>query len=142
MTVLILALAALQVPAASNAQPLPADWRTRPLTAGAWTWRGTAEVSEAIFSDSRGRQLFVRCTRATRSVSFSRTGAAPSASIRVATTSTQQQLPASNSVLSNDPLLDAIAFSRGRLWVDVQGTLPLVMRSAAEPARSIEDCRS
>jgi hypothetical protein len=45
-------------------------------------------------------------------------------------------------VLANDPLLDAIAFSRGRLWVDVQGTSPLVLRSAAEPARSIEDCRS
>jgi hypothetical protein len=142
MTILILALAALQTAPMPVAQPVPADWRTRPLTAGAWTWRGTAEASEAIFSDSRGPQLVIRCTRATRRVSFSRTGAAPAAPIRVATTSSQRQLPTGNMVLASDPLLDAIAFSRGRLWVDVQGTLPLVMRSAAEPARSIEDCRS
>ena len=45
-------------------------------------------------------------------------------------------------VLANDPLLDAIAFSRGRLWVDASGTMPLILRAAAEPARSIEDCRS
>jgi hypothetical protein len=123
-------------------QSAPADWRTRPLTAGVWTWRGSAEASEAIFSDSRGPQLLIRCTRATRRVSFSRTGAPPAAPIRIATTSSERQLGPGNMVLAGDPLLDAIAFSRGRLWVDVQGTMPLVLRSAAEPARSIEDCRS
>jgi len=44
--------------------------------------------------------------------------------------------------LSNDPILDAIAFTRGRLWVGVSGMIPLIMRGAAEPARAIEDCRS
>ena len=136
MAMLILSLAALQAAAS------PADWRTRPITAGAWTWRNTAEASEAIFSDSRGPQFVVRCTRATRRVSFSRSGAAPASALRIATTSSERQLPPGNMLLAGDPLLDAIAFSRGRLWVDVQGTMPLVLRSAAEPARSIEDCRS
>lgn len=140
---LILAFAALQAAAApTSPQAAPADWRTRPPTAGAWTWRSTPEASEAIFSDSRGPQLIIRCLRATRRVSFSRAGAAPTAPIRIASTSSERQLPVGNMVLANDPLLDAIAFTRGRLWVDVQGTLPLVLRSAAEPARSIEDCRS
>jgi hypothetical protein len=140
---LILALAALQAAAVpAPPQAAPADWRTRPLNAGTWTWRSTPDASESIFSDSRGPQLIIRCMRATRRVSFSRTGAVPTAPIRVATTSSERQLPTGNMVLANEPLLDAIAFSRGRLWVDVQGTLPLVLRSAAEPARSIEDCRS
>jgi hypothetical protein len=134
-------LAAMQA-AVPLPQSAPADWRTRPLTAGVWTWRSSADASEAIFSDSRGPQLVIRCTRATRRVSFSRTGAAPAAPIRIATTSSERQLGPGNMVLAGDPLLDAIAFSRGRLWVDVQGTMPLVLRSAAEPARSIEDCRS
>jgi hypothetical protein len=75
-------------------------------------------------------------------VNFSRVGAAPAIPIRIATTSSQRQLPPGNMVLASDPLLDAIAFSRGRLWVDTPGTMPLVLRAAAEPARSIEDCRS
>jgi hypothetical protein len=139
---LILTLAALQAAAVPLPQAAPADWRVRPIAAGAWTWRNSADASEAVFSDSRGVQLVIRCSRSTRRVSFSRTGAAPTAPIRLATTSSERVLPGGNMVLANDPLLDAIAFSRGRLWVDVQGTSPLVLRSAAEPARSIEDCRS
>jgi hypothetical protein len=124
------------------ANPLPADWRERPITAGSWTWRSTPDASEAVFTDPRGVQLVVRCARATRRVSFSRTGAAMNVPIRIATTSSQRVLPLGNMVLANDPLLDAIAFSRGRLWVDAAGTMPLVLRASAEPARSIEDCRS
>lgn len=133
---LLLAAQAAAVPSAA-----PRDWLTRPLTAGIWTWRATAATSEAAFSDSRGVQLTIRCDRATRRVSFSRTGAALAVSIRVATTTSERALGPGNNVLENDPLLDAISFSRGRLWVDASGTMPMVLRSAAEPARSIEDCR-
>jgi hypothetical protein len=138
----MLSLSLLALQGAIAANPLPADWRERPVTAGAWTWRSTPESSEAVFSDQRGVQLVIRCTRATRRVSFSRTGASVAVPIRIATTSSQRALPPGNMVLANDPLLDAIAFSRGRLWVDASGTMPLLLRAAAEPARSIEDCRS
>lgn len=124
------------------AQSAPADWRTRPMTAGTWTWRNGADFSEALFSDSRGVQFTLRCTRSTRRVSFSRPGALASTPIRIATTSSERQLGPGNSVAFNDPLLDAIAFSRGRLWISAGGTMPLVLRSGAEPARAIEDCRS
>ncbi|GAA4010325.1 hypothetical protein [Sphingomonas humi] len=138
----LLALAAFQAAAGALPATPPADWRNRPVTAGSWTWRGSPEASEATFSDSRGSQFTMRCTRATRRVSFSRIGAAPTSPIRIATTSSERQLPLGNMLLASDPLLDAISFSRGRLWVDVQGMMPLILRSAAEPARSIEDCRS
>ena len=142
MSLFALALAALQTAAAPTLQPPPADWRTRPTTAGTWTWRTSPEASEALFSDSRGVQLTIRCTRATRRVNFSRAGATPAQPIRIATTSSERQLPLGNMLLASDPLLDAIAFSRGRLWVDVTGVMPLVLRSAPEPARAVEDCRS
>jgi hypothetical protein len=139
-------LAALQAAATPGSQPAappaPADWRTRPITAGTWSWRTTPEASEALFSDSRGVQLVIRCARATRRVSFSRTGALPTVPIRIATTSSERQLAPGHTVLASDPLLDAIAFSRGRLWVEARGSMPLVLRSAAEPARAVEDCRS
>jgi len=126
----------------ATTQVVPADWRVRPLTAGAWTWRFSAQLSEAVFSDSTGPALVIRCTRATRRVSFSRTGTGPAVPIRVATTSSQRLLSPGKMVLGSDPLLDTIAFSRGRLWVGAAGTMPLVVRVAAEPARAIEDCRS
>ncbi|WP_300974851.1 hypothetical protein [Sphingomonas sp. LHG3406-1] len=138
---LYLILASLQAIVAAAPPVAPADWRARPTNAGTWTWRNAPDASEAIFSDSRGPQLVIRCTRATRRVSFSRTGGGPAAPIRIATTSSERALPPGNMLLASDPLLDAIAFTRGRLWVDVQGTLPLILRSAAEPARAIEDCR-
>ena len=40
-----------------------------------------------------------------------------------------------------DPLLDAIAFSRGRLVVTMAGGVPLVAPAWPEAARTIEDCR-
>ena len=40
-----------------------------------------------------------------------------------------------------DPLLDAIAFSRGRFAVTMAGGSPLVVPAWPEAARTIEDCR-
>ncbi|UUR08410.1 hypothetical protein [Sphingomonas glaciei] len=140
---ILAALQAAAVPLPQAApQPAPADWRIRPITAGAWTWRNAPDASEAVFSDSRGVQLVIRCMRSTRRVSFSRAGLLAAAPIRIATTSSERQLGMGNMVLANDPLLDAIAFSRGRLWVGASGAMPLILRSAAEPARAVEDCRS
>jgi hypothetical protein len=41
-----------------------------------------------------------------------------------------------------DPLLDALAFSRGRFAVSVSGTPALVVPPWPEIARLVEDCRS
>ena len=40
-----------------------------------------------------------------------------------------------------DPLLDAIAFSRGRFAVSVSGTPALVLPAWPELTRVVEDCR-
>lgn len=42
---------------------------------------------------------------------------------------------------ASDPLLDAMAFSRGRFMVEAPGTVPLYLPSWAEVSRVIEDCR-
>ena len=43
---------------------------------------------------------------------------------------------------STDTLLDALAFSRGRIGVGVSGTPPLVAPAWPEIARVVEDCRA
>ncbi len=60
------------------------------------------------------------------------------------TTSTTRRLAAADggiALAATDPLLDAMAFSRGRFTVEVPGTTALVLPSHAEVGRVIEDCR-
>jgi hypothetical protein len=45
------------------------------------------------------------------------------------------------SLVTRDPLLDAIAFSRGRFMVEVPGTATLYLPAWPEVARVVEDCR-
>jgi hypothetical protein len=44
-------------------------------------------------------------------------------------------------IMSNDPILDAMAFSRGRILVEAEGQQPVILPSWAEIARIVEDCR-
>ncbi len=119
----------------------PSNWRAAPLNAGTWTYRAIPGGSEAAFQTNLGPQLTIRCTLVTRRVSFSRQGAAPGMLLRIMTTSSERTLPVGNAVPSFDPVLDAIAFSRGRFAVLGAPAPMLIMPSWAEPARAIEDCR-
>lgn len=132
--------AALQAATPMAVQPAP-DWRAAPVTAGTWSWRPIPSGSEAIFQDYRGPQLVVRCNRAVRAVSLLRTGAIGGAPVVVRTTSIERTLPALATLSAADPLLDAIAFSRGRFAVEVAGAPRLIVPTWPEAARSIEDCR-
>ena len=44
-------------------------------------------------------------------------------------------------ILPNDAILDAMAFSRGRISVEIEGQLPVILPSWAEITRIVEDCR-
>ena len=145
MIVLLLAAALAQAAPVTTPVPMPlpppVDWRSAPLSAGAWFYRPIPGGSEAVFQTSAGPQFSLRCTLATRRISFVRTGAAPGLLLRILTTSSERTLPVGNAVAAFDPVLDAIAFSRGRFAVSGAPAPILVLPSWAEPARAIEDCR-
>ncbi|MCX7284021.1 MAG: hypothetical protein NTX28_08240 [Novosphingobium sp.] len=130
--------------------PAPAvkDWRDAPQTAGDWRYgNGTAQFGPA------GSALFaLTCNRAARTVSLIRAGSATQAlPMTVATTSETRPLSASPAapgtpqlivaLPANDRLLDAMAFSRGRFAVEVNGLPTLYLPAWPEVARVIEDCR-
>lgn len=131
-------------PVATYAQATP--------IAGSWTYRPIAGGSEAVFTNAAGQAQFaIRCSRSTRRVSLSRpaTGAAPF--LFVWTSSNTRNLPASfqpataqlvAELAMMDPLLDSIAFSRGRFAVSSSGTPALVLPAAPEIDRVVEDCRT
>lgn len=117
-------------------------------TPGNWTYSGgTARYG------SPGAVLFaLACNRTQGTVSLVRTGnSATSLPMTVATTSVTQALsvdPAPNgqpqltaTLRNSDPLLDAMAFSRGRFAIEVNGLPTLYLPAWAEIGRVIEDCR-
>jgi len=143
------ALVALAPTAAVSAQAV--DFSTARVAPGSWTYQALPGASEARFIDTGGiARLVIRCTKATRRVNLSPTSAVAAASIFVWTSSASRNVPVrfeANAMRVTadfsafDPLLDAIAFSRGRVAITVAGGSSLVMPAWPEAARTIEDCR-
>ncbi|HUG45274.1 MAG TPA: hypothetical protein VMK31_02025 [Sphingomicrobium sp.] len=140
----------LATPAAAQ---VPADIElesVRPM-AGSWTYRAIPGGTEAGFADSAGVQrLVIRCNRVARIVSVARTGVARAAPMLAIWTSSSARsvpsrfLPSAELVAdlsAADPLLDAIAFSRGRFATGAAGAPLVAVPTSAEAFRVIEDCR-
>lgn len=135
--------------------PPPTDWRDMPLTPGNWTYSPGAGRSEARYAAPGAAPLFiVRCDRSQRRVTMMRPatttmGATPS--LAITTSSGNQTLRAGTIpdapgmigaiAVASDPLLDKMAFSRGRFIVTLTGSNPLALPAWPEFARVIEDCR-
>jgi len=134
-----------------SAEAIP-DLGTSVPIAGSWTYSATSDGSEASFANASGvPQVIVRCARAARQVSIAKaaTGAAPF--VHVWTSSLTKSVasnfnPATGRLTidlsATDPLLDALANSRGRFGIIVGTEPPLVIPAWAEAARVIEDCRA
>jgi hypothetical protein len=147
--------AALALPLATPAfAQTPADIdlaSVRPIP-GSWAYGPIVNGTEAAFIDTAGtRRLVLRCNRAARTISVARSGVAQAAPMLAIWTSSAARsvpsrfLPTAELVADlavNDPLLDAIAFSRGRFATGAAGTPLVAVPSAAQVARVIEDCRS
>ncbi|MGR6329823.1 hypothetical protein ACU5AX_12210 [Sphingomonas sp. XXL09] len=132
-------------------QPLADDWRDWPPTPGTWTYRQDGRGSLALFGPAGGDALLtLRCDRAARRMYVSRSGSA-AAPLVIRTTSTTRQLAVqptggtppyvAAALAADDRLLDAMAFSRGHIAVEQQGTATLVVPAWAEIGRVTEDCR-
>ena len=127
------------------------DFSTSVAMPGSWSYRAVPGGSEARFVDATGTaRLVLRCTKASRQISLSHTSAVAAPSLLVWTSSASRNLPArfepnamrvTAELAAFDVLLDAIAFSRGRIAVMMGGGSPLVVPAWPEAARTIEDCR-
>ena len=146
----LIALAPITAVTAQSAAPA-VDFSTARVAPGSWGYQSTPGGSMARFVDTTGTaRLVLQCTRATRRVSVSLTSAAPAASLSLWTSIASRNLPArfeasamrvTAELPAYDALLDAIAFSRGRIAVTMPGGVPLVVPAWPEAARTVEDCR-
>lgn len=135
--------------------PPPADWRDASQTPGDWSWEKVNGVSVASFGQRNISFVFrISCAADKRAVGIGISGIAqPGDPVVFTTTSIKRAVPAATgsasgilgtvgvSLAPRDPLLDAIAFSRGRFMVEVAGFAPLYLPSWPEISRVIEDCR-
>ena len=120
--------------------PPPRDWRDLDLTPGDWTYQQDGAGSAARFG--AGAPAFaLRCAPAARQVVVERTDAPPGTRLIVRTSFGERVVAAGAPLAAADPLLDQIAFSRGRFTVAADGLPLLVIPAWPEPARTIEDCR-
>ena len=144
-----------QVPTQAPAQaPLAAiaDFGGAAVAPGSWSYAAVQGGSEARFIDATTTvRLAIRCNRATRRVNISRISTTSAPALSLWTSTIQRSLPArfeanafrvTAEIGSYDPLLDALAFSRGRIAVTMAGASPLVVPAWPEAARAVEDCRS
>jgi hypothetical protein len=150
MRFLIVASLALTSASSLASQTIP-DLSTATPIAGDWNYRATADGSEAVFDNASAiPQLWAHCTRATRRVTIAKAAGGAAPFLNVWTSSVTQSVASSFNPLTgrltmefdaNDPLLDAIASSRGRVGFSIAGQPALVVPAWAEAARVIEDCR-
>lgn len=137
--------------AASEGAPLATDLSYVTPIVGDWSYSATSDGSETAFSNASGEaQVTIRCTRSTRRVAILKAATGASPTLWVWTSSRTQSLPAtydsataqvSADLAAFDPLLDAMALSRGRIGFSTSGVAALVVPPWTDVARVIEDCR-
>ncbi|MEG3165819.1 hypothetical protein U1701_14575 [Sphingomonas sp. PB2P19] len=131
--------------------PVAADWRDLPYSPGTWTYRRDPRGSIAMFGPAGSiAALTLRCDLSARQIYLSRAGATPTP-LTIRTSSTTRALtvqptgatPAyvAAALAVSDPILEAMAFSRGRFVIAHGGRPTLVVPAWAEIGRVTEDCR-
>lgn len=127
---------------AAPASP-PTDWATGPLSPGDWRYSPDADRPSATFQ-SQGIEFVAFCSD--RQITLALSGMHGALTVR--TSFGERRLPATlvhsevyGQVPASDPMLDQMAFSRGRFLVTAADGTALVVPAWPEFARVVEDCR-
>ena len=137
-------------PAESESQS--EHWLDRPQTPGEWSYIDEPSESLGLFGNANPVHLLVlRCDKETRQIGIARRGDSDGDLLMLVRTETAERtltaskVPDYGLVAANlpatDPLLDAMAITKGRFAIEVEGMEPLYIPAWAEVTRVIEDCR-
>lgn len=138
-------------PAPTPVAPRYDNWIDAPQTAGVWRYSKQVRYTEAVFIGAGNLPLArLRCLTESPTINLSlRDSGNPRPTVTIRTQTASRALPGGGSaggemlvaLSPNDPLLDAMAFARGRFAIETEGSEPLYPPSWAEVSRVIEDCR-
>lgn len=143
-------------PSPRSAPPVAAprydNWMDAPATAGDWSYGTNGTASFARFAAGTGAPRFtLACQPSARRVTLMRheASASPANAMTIRAEEGARALTAQRSgdrsaleaaLPANDPLLAAMAFSKGRFAVEAEGLPTLYLPAWAEVTRVIEDC--
>ncbi|QUL38341.1 hypothetical protein [Erythrobacter sp. JK5] len=140
-------------PAPVVTEPVFDNYLDAPQTPGDWSYAAESQETFAIFGTGRAEPLaIVRCDLRTRRIGIGRFGSnRAAAAMRIRTETRTGMLEAvtreSGSPLvaaeidARDALLDAMAITKGRFALEVEGERTLYLPAWVEVTRVIEDCR-
>ncbi len=130
------------------------DWMDAPATPGDWRYQANGPATQATFSNTPGPgPLTIVCDLATSRIGIARAssasgGASGPVQMRIRSESADRLVEASpqaNGLVAEfaatDPILDALAFSKGRFAIEIAGAETLYLPAYPEVSRVIEDCR-
>ena len=123
-----------------------------PQTDGTWLYLDEGSEQLAIFGTGPGESVFiVRCASGVVALARASDSAASQTRAMSVTTETVTRQLVANPIANrglvasglrpDDPLLDAMAITKGRFAVEVEGERTLYLPAWAEVSRVIEDCR-
>lgn len=139
-------------PASVIQAPIYDSWMDAPTTPGTWRYQPVGRGSQAVFVGGSAGEFALACSLDTRSIALTRFGSMQRArAMTIRSEAATRSLPvipsgeypalAASTLAPNDTLLDAMALSKGRFAVEVDGAPTLYLPSHAEVSRVIEDCR-
>ena len=137
--------------AAPTPPPVAAKPAPAPRLSGDWTYRRDNQGSVGSFgAPGQNAKVSLRCDAQNRRLYLAREASAGQKMV-IRTSSSSKEfatrprgtnpLYVTAEILPNDAILDAMAFSRGRILLDAEGQQPVVLPSWAEITRIVEDCR-
>jgi hypothetical protein len=140
------------VVAPAQPQRVSGDWLDWPLAPGDWVYRSDERGSVALFGPAgQNATLTLRCDKARARIYLAREGQGSAGRMIVRTSSALKEFASSPTggtpaylaaeIMPTDPVLDAMALSRGRIAIETSGHAPIAIPSWAEITRIVEDCR-
>ncbi|MGB3740170.1 MAG: hypothetical protein WA948_12565 [Pontixanthobacter sp.] len=133
------------------------NWLDAPQTPGDWRYSNSGSLSYATFGlAGEGARFGIECRGDTNRIrlvraSSSDAGATMNAPLVIRTETATRAVPATSEQAATsqlaadmqprDPLLDAMALSRGRFAIETAGMETLYLPAWPEVTRVIEDCR-
>ncbi|MBV7266682.1 hypothetical protein [Erythrobacter ani] len=136
-------------------EPEYTNYLDAPATNGTWTYVDEQSESLAIFGPNTANPaLIIRCDKGSGNIGIARiveTSEASPRVMRIETETTERSMQAdpidsrrpmlAAILFAGDPLLDAMAITKGRFAVQTQGLPTLYVPAWVEVGRVIEDCR-
>ena len=136
-------------PQQQTAAPDAMSWNDAPQTKGDWVYRETGGESFAEFHSPAREMLFqMNCTADRQIFIAAASSTLQEGTITIRTETQARTLGAAAregwrvaAIRPSDPLLDAMAITKGRFAVEMAGQPSLYLPAWAEVTRVIEDCR-